>query len=757
MEKLFKRCAAIKEIDRSLRNLCSVSSGTRFTSRNQIATLVHNGKKILPLLIFQRCNPTRSFLCGQPTAVGNQDLTLNVEVPNLIAMEATPTVGSQRPPPDGSSLPLILVVDDNTFSRHVIVQYLRDAGFQVMEASSGPQAIQLLTTVPGIRLMTLDVEMPSMDGFLVLEEIASPARTVAIRAAGNEQVPVILVTANDTLANRRRAFELGAADFVKKDQVADQLALTARLILTPATAFAHMSVLVVDDSPTARHVIVSCIRQLGAEGLAAGDGAEALEILRQRPGAIDLVVTDMHMPRMNGDELCRRIRQELGLKDLPVILLSGTSEPETKIRLFREGATDYLEKPFIKEELIARLNVHLKRQQLDRNLRANLARMKELDKLKDEFLAVCSHDLRSPLAGILGVTEILLRDTRLDPDQQEKLRQILGSGHYLLELINDILDLGRAQAQKTNMEFEALEPLAIVRQCLGNFRPLADAKHLTLSLTEDAGLSSATMSGNRISLSRIFTNLISNAVKFTPDGGHIFLRAESVDNGHHLVIACQDTGIGIPESMMSKLFSRYSKVSREGTRGEHGTGLGLIITRELIEAHGGQLTVGSTVGDGTTFTITLPLIPSVAPVALTASEASAPPVTFRKLHILAAEDNTVNMMVLTHLLAKAGHDAHPVTNGRQAVNAFMKQEQSNLFEAILLDIEMPEMDGREAALAIREHERTTARKPTPLIALTAHVGENERKELLQHGFDAVLTKPINAVEINAVLQRLSGR
>lgn len=648
--------------------------------------------------------------------------------------------------------PLILVVDDNSFSRRVIIQYLQDAGFRTLEASNGPQAIQILTTTPDIHLMTLDVEMPSMDGFLVLEELATPAKIEAARAVGNYRVPVILVTANDTLANRSRAFELGAADFVKKDEVADQLALTARLILSPATAFSQLTVLVVDDSATARHVIVSCIRQLGAETIDVGDGADALEILRQRPGAIDLVVTDMHMPRMNGDEFCRRIRQDLGLKDLPVILLSGTSEPETKIRLFRMGATDYLEKPFIKEELIARLTVHLKRQQLDRNLRANLARLKELDKLKDEFLAVCSHDLRSPLTGILGFTDILLQEGSLNADQEDKLRQILGSGHYLLELINDILDLGRAQAQKESMEFEPLEPLAILRQCIGSFRPLADAKQLSLTLAEGAGTAGANVSGNRTALSRIFSNLISNAVKFTPDGGRISLHAELGNNGHMLTIACQDSGIGIPEAMMSKLFSRYSKVSREGTKGEHGTGLGLIITRELIEAHGGSLAVHSQDGKGTTFTIALPVT--------AAGQDSLPPVKTdapRTLRLLVAEDNAVNMTVLTHLLTKAGHQVHPVTNGHQAVDTFRRQPPASRFEAILMDIEMPEMDGREAATMIRELERQSGGTTIPLIALTAHVGELERRQLIKLGFDAVLAKPINAVEINTILQKLSHR
>ena len=651
-----------------------------------------------------------------------------------------------------TSTPLVLVVDDNAFSRRVIIKLLQEAGFKTLEASDGVQAIQLVTTIPDIRLITLDLEMPAMDGFQVLEAIRSPAHAGALKAAGNERVSVILVTGNDTYPNRRRGFELGAADFVRKDEVQDQLVLMARLILAPTTAFAGMTVLVVEDNPVAHQMIVSCVRQLGVEVLDVHDGTEALELLRRRAVSVDLVLTDMQMPRMNGDELCLRLRHELGLKDLPVILLSASSEPDVKLRLFRAGATDFLEKPFIKEELIARLNVHLKRQQLDRNLRANLLRMKELDKLKDEFLAVCSHDLRSPLSGILGFTQILLSDPEISPSKHEMLQRILGAGKYLLELINDILDLGRAQAHKESMEFEPLSPLLILRQCLGNFQPSADAKHISLSFTEKPETANVSILGNRTALSRIYTNLISNAVKFTSDGGAISLRTTLSGDRTHLIVECEDSGIGIPSSMMSKLFSRYSKVSRQGTHGEHGTGLGLIITRELIEAHGGQLAVRSREGHGTIFTITLPLAAATAPPAT----AEAPPPPAKPLRLLVADDDAVNRKVLELMLKNMRHPFVSVSNGREALDAFIQHQGPEHFDVIVLDIEMPVMDGRQAIAAIREHERAHGSKFVPIVALTAHTGDKERREYLKAGFNAVMTKPLRSEEISSVLQQVAA-
>ncbi|MCX6907184.1 MAG: response regulator, partial [Verrucomicrobia bacterium] len=167
---------------------------------------------------------------------------------------ATPTATGQNP--SG----LVLVVDDNAFSRRVIVQLLQQAGFKTLEASDGAQAIRLFTRTPDIRLMTLDLDMPSMNGFQVLEALRSPDRAEVLKTIGNDRVPVILVTGNDTYPNRKRGFDLGAADFVRKDEVQDQLVLTAKLILAPASAFAGMTVLVVDDTAVARQMMVSCVR-----------------------------------------------------------------------------------------------------------------------------------------------------------------------------------------------------------------------------------------------------------------------------------------------------------------------------------------------------------------------------------------------------------------------------------------------------------------------------------------------------------------
>ncbi|MEI8242062.1 MAG: response regulator [bacterium] len=661
-----------------------------------------------------------------------------------------PTIGAQTPadgaPAGGSQT--ILVVDDNHFGRRTICQLLTDAGFHAVEASTGAEAIQLLGSRTDIRLMTLDVEMPDMDGFETLARIRSSRRTDSLWAA---DLPVILVTAHDTYQNRCRGFELGATDFVTKEKVSEQLVLTARALLTPQTMFSEMTVLVAEDSLTARHAIVSCVRQLGVRVLAAPDGQEAFEILRARSPAVDLVLTDMHMPRMTGADLCRRARFELGMKELPVIVLSGTTDHEAKLSLFQAGATDYLEKPFIKEELLARLQVHLLRLLLDHRILANLKKLRELDKLKDQFLAVCSHALRSPLTGILGYAQLLSADATLSAEQCAMAREIQQSGRFLLELINDLLDLSRVQAQKEGMSFEPLDPAAALRQIVGSFRPVASGKGIVLELAAEIAPGTYVLA-NRKALPRIFANLLSNAIKFTPAGGRVSLRMQPAADGRQVLISFADTGIGIPSHMITHLFSRYSKLSREGTAGEKGTGLGLMITRELVESHGGQLTVQSEEGKGTTFTMQLTVCDPPAASAPSPAPAAMPAGRRKSLRILLAEDQAVNARLMRILLEKNGHVCQVVANGREAVAQY-GAAQSAPFDLALMDIEMPVMDGRQALVKIREQESLNRLPRLPVVALTAHTGEQELGELRSAGFDEILAKPVETATLNDFLRR----
>ncbi|MFA5904247.1 MAG: hybrid sensor histidine kinase/response regulator [Desulfobacula sp.] len=364
-----------------------------------------------------------------------------------------------------------------------------------------------------------------------------------------------------------------------------------------------LQILVVEDSDSARERIVSSLKELQVGIWEADDGVTALEKIRQNPDKIDLVISDLHMVQMDGDELCRKIRTELMMTALPVIILSADIDKKTTIDLFKAGATDYLYKPFIHEELVARIHVHLKQEKMKKVLKKNVIELQALDKMKNDFLAVCSHDLKSPLSCIVGFADILTREIE-NPDHIEMLKDILSSGEDLLSLINDILDLSRAEAERQEMEMDPIEPAKIISGCIHLLESAASLKHISLSMVDKAG--ETQIMGNASALSRIFNNLITNAIKFTPEKGQISITVKISDD-NTLTVSVMDNGIGIPENKINELFTRYSRLSRKGTAGEKSTGLGLAIAKELAQHHRGTISVKSREGKGSIFKVSFPI------------------------------------------------------------------------------------------------------------------------------------------------------
>ncbi|MHB2019092.1 MAG: response regulator [Candidatus Xenobia bacterium] len=254
----------------------------------------------------------------------------------------------------------VLVVDDSRVFRRALQTELTGGGFDVLLASDGAEALTVLRD-QNVDLVTLDVDMPEMDGFETCRRI----RTGSVQP----QVRILFVTGRDSLEDRQRGFELGASDFFhKKNFKPGQFRDAVSQLLSPERQWSGLVALVVDDSGVARRIAAEGLREQGVTVLEAADGQEALEIVSTNLG-IDMVLTDQHMPRLTGTELCGKLRRDFGLADLPIIFLSSTSDRQQVLELFEAGATDYLHKPFLKEELLARLGVHLQARRLNRELR----------------------------------------------------------------------------------------------------------------------------------------------------------------------------------------------------------------------------------------------------------------------------------------------------------------------------------------------------------------------------------------------------
>ncbi len=261
----------------------------------------------------------------------------------------------------------ILVLEQSPLMRRIIKEELSWGNYTVFEAETPDQARHILLSEPSISLMTLGTALEGSDGFDFLEEVNSLEFQQSLAPLNNDGLSTVFVTSNDNDADRLRGYHIGAADFIQKPWAKGELLSHVNNVLGCGAEMQGLSVLMVDDSPPARRFVHSCLSRLGVHVHEADDGDTALEFLRENK--VDLVLTDLNMVRMNGDALCLKIRNELGLINLPVIFLSANEDKSTILALFKIGATDYLAKPFIQEELMARLKVHLEREMLSRTLR----------------------------------------------------------------------------------------------------------------------------------------------------------------------------------------------------------------------------------------------------------------------------------------------------------------------------------------------------------------------------------------------------
>lgn len=376
-----------------------------------------------------------------------------------------------------------------------------------------------------------------------------------------------------------------------------------------------------------------------------------------------------------------------------------------------------------------------------------LARAEQASAAKSTFLATMSHEIRTPMNGVLGMAQAMAAD-ELSEAQRQRLDVIGKSGALLLTLLNDVLDLTKIEARKFELEDGLVDVAELAEETQAAFEPLAQEKGVELSVIAPVD---GTWRGDPSRVRQILYNLLSNAVKFTGQGG---VRARlQPDPGGGLRIEVRDTGEGISEADQARLFDRFTQADPSTTRRFGGTGLGLAIARELARLMGGDLTVESALGRGSAFVAHLPLqriaARKVGPERLKALPAS-------DLRVLVAEDNETNRLVVSTLLEQLGMSVQFATNGAEAVAAW----RSQLWDLVLMDIQMPVMDGRQAVQEIRTIEARTGRSRTPIIALTANAMRHQIEEYAQDGFDAVAPKPIQLAllvsAIEAVLNPPAG-
>jgi signal transduction histidine kinase len=388
-------------------------------------------------------------------------------------------------------------------------------------------------------------------------------------------------------------------------------------------------ILVVDDNPRHLAFLTQLLHTHGFRVRAVPDGARALRAARAaRP---DLVTLDLGMPGMDGFEACRALKNEPGLEGLPIIFVTAHDSALDAVRAFEAGAADYITKPLKFQELLGRVEVHVHRARLVRELATKNAELERQTRLaeqaseaKSRFLANMSHELRTPLNAIIGYAELLM-DEMADLGQESvlnDLRRIQAAARHQLSLINDILDLSKIEADKMELVAEEFDGDQAVRDVAVTLQPLVARNGNTLELDLAPDLGQLHTDATRVK--QVLFNLLSNATKFTERGR---LRVEARREEGEAVFVVSDTGIGMTAEQLAKLFEAFTQADATTARKYGGTGLGLALSRRLCRMMGGDVTVDSEYGHGTTFTVRLPVTmpPLAAPGAAGGSRPTGAP------------------------------------------------------------------------------------------------------------------------------------
>jgi signal transduction histidine kinase len=366
-----------------------------------------------------------------------------------------------------------------------------------------------------------------------------------------------------------------------------------------------LNILVVDDSESIRLYMKRVLEPLNVEVTEAETGDQALKLIRENE--YDLVFLDIEMPIMSGLEVTKRVRKQLGFMYTPIIVMTGLQQPELIQEAFDVGATDYITKPLSSIEIHARLKVRLENRRLDRELRQARIAAENANQAKSEFISRLAHELKTPLNAINGFAQ-LIQMTANDDEVEEQAGHIINAAKLQEELINEVTNLARIEAGIIDMELKQVDLATIIKEAFSLTTPMANKFNINLTRPRKADLS-CNVTADDTRLKQVLLNLISNAIKYNKPNGEVTIEIKKSEHSPFVLIGVRDTGIGISSQKMSKLFEPFNRLGAENTNIE-GVGIGLSITKKIVELMGGHIDVETEEGKGSVFWVEIPVATS---------------------------------------------------------------------------------------------------------------------------------------------------